>query len=86
VLVDPPVWGFGRGLGRLQYTVKAATQRLLQVYCRAMPGWVPGLGMRPRLWQRLRLGLGLLLLLLLLLLLRLGLRLFRQGLLGLLRL
>ena len=51
VLVDPSVWGFGQGLGMLQYTVKAATQRLLQVFCRAMPGWVQGLGMRPRLWR-----------------------------------
>ena len=35
----------------LQYTVKAATQRLLQGFCRAMPGWVQGMGMRPRLWR-----------------------------------
>jgi hypothetical protein len=51
VLVDPSVWGFGEVGGVLQYTVKAATQRLLQIKCSSLPGWVPGYGMRPRLWR-----------------------------------
>ena len=48
VQVDPIVWGFGK-MGLLQYTVKAATQRLVQAHCRSEKGWVPGWGMRPRL-------------------------------------
>ena len=51
VQVDPSVWGFGEAGGVLRYTVKAATQRLLQLQCRSLPGWVPGHGMRPRLWR-----------------------------------
>ena len=51
VQVDPSVWGFGEAGGVLQYTVKAATQRLLQLKCSSLPGWVPGCGMRPRLWR-----------------------------------
>jgi len=35
------VWGFGPGLDLLQYTVRAATQRLLQFACCSLPGWVP---------------------------------------------
>jgi exonuclease III len=50
VKVDPTVWGFGK-MGLLQYTVKAATQRLVRANCRGEKGWVPGWGMRPRLWR-----------------------------------
>ena len=52
VAIDPSLWGFGTTLGLLQYTVKAGTRRLLQFQCSQMPGWVPGVGLRPRL-QRL---------------------------------
>jgi len=38
VRLDPSVWGFGPGLDLLQYTVRAATQRLLQLACRSLPG------------------------------------------------
>jgi hypothetical protein len=41
VQVDPRVWGFGK-VGLLAYTVKAATQRLVQAQCRDVKGWVPG--------------------------------------------
>ena len=51
VQVDPSVWGFGEAGGVLRYTVKAATQRLLQLQCSSLPGWVPGYGVRPRLWR-----------------------------------
>jgi exonuclease III len=53
IRVDPSVWGFGHHMGVLQFTVRAATQRLLQHQCsRANPkGWVPGVGVRPRLWR-----------------------------------
>ena len=51
VQVDPSVWGFGAKLGVLDYTVKAATQRLLQFQCRRLRGWVPSCGMRPRIWR-----------------------------------
>ncbi len=50
VLVDPTVWGFGK-MALLEYTVKAATQRLVQAKCRSHKGWVPGWGVRPRLWR-----------------------------------
>ncbi len=50
VQVDPRVWGFGK-VGLLAYTVKAATQRLVQAQCRDVKGWVPGYGVRPRLWR-----------------------------------
>jgi hypothetical protein len=50
VVIDPSVWGFG-DMGVLRYTVKAATQRLLHRKCSSLPGWVPALGMRPRLWR-----------------------------------
>ena len=50
VLVDPTVWGFGK-MALLGYTVKAATQRLVQAKCRSHKGWVPGWGVRPRLWR-----------------------------------
>ena len=42
VLVDPTVWEFGPGLELLHYSVRAATQRLLQFRCRDRPGWVRG--------------------------------------------
>jgi hypothetical protein len=51
VQVDPSVWGFGEAGGVLRYTVKAATQRLLQLQCSSLPGWVPGYGVRPRLLE-----------------------------------
>jgi hypothetical protein len=51
VQVDPSVWGFGPDLGLLQYGVREATRRLVQFKCRPQPGWVPGLGVRPRLWR-----------------------------------
>jgi hypothetical protein len=58
VQVDPRVWGFGK-VGLLAYTVKVATQRLVQAQCRDVKGWVekkkkgwvPGYGVRPRLWR-----------------------------------
>jgi hypothetical protein len=51
VQIDPSVWGFGTGAGLLQYAVRDATRRLVQLRCRYQPGWVPGLGMRPRIWR-----------------------------------
>ena len=51
VKVDPGVWGLGFDMGVLQYQVRAATQRLLQSQCSSLVGWVPGVGMRPRLWR-----------------------------------
>ena len=51
VQVGPSVWGFGPDLGLLQYTVREATRRLVQLKCSSLPGWVPGCGMRPRLWR-----------------------------------
>jgi hypothetical protein len=53
IRVDPSVWGMGVGKGVLQFTVKHATQRLLQHQCskKHPVGWVPGVGMRPRLWR-----------------------------------
>jgi hypothetical protein len=57
IKVDPSVWGLGFGVGVLQFRPKAATQRLLQQHCcqHHRQGWVPGVGMRPRLWRN-RLG------------------------------
>jgi hypothetical protein len=43
--------GFGFFMGILQYEVRAATQRLLQCQCAGLPGWVPGMGIIPRLWR-----------------------------------
>jgi hypothetical protein len=51
VQVDPSVWGFGKDMRLLEFTVRDATQRLVQFKCRPLPGWVPGLGVRPRLWR-----------------------------------
>src|SRR5512147_570156 len=36
----------------LEYSVKAGTQRLLQDRCRSLRGWVPGYGVRPRIWRQ----------------------------------
>ena len=49
--VDPSVWCVGPSLPVLRYTVKAATQRLLQIACSSLPGWVPSRGVRPRIWR-----------------------------------
>jgi hypothetical protein len=38
-------------MGVLQFQVKGATSRLLQWQCSGMPGWVPGVGLIPRLWR-----------------------------------
>jgi exonuclease III len=53
IKVDPSVWGLGFDMGVLQFTPKAATQRLLQHHCGQHhgEGWVPGVGKRPRLWR-----------------------------------
>jgi hypothetical protein len=53
IKVDPSVWGLGFDVGILQLTPKVATQRLLQHHCgqHHREGWVPGVGMRPRLWR-----------------------------------
>jgi hypothetical protein len=51
VSVDPSVWGFGFFMGVLNYQVRLATQRLVQWQCGNLPGWVPGVGMIPRLWR-----------------------------------
>jgi hypothetical protein len=51
IRVDPSVWGFGFKMGVLQYQVKGATGRLLQWQCSSKPGWVPGVGLIPRLWR-----------------------------------
>jgi hypothetical protein len=45
------VWGFGPDLSLLQYAVRDATRRLVQINCRSHKGWVPNLGVRPRLWR-----------------------------------
>jgi hypothetical protein len=49
VKVDPSVWALG-GVPLLEYTVKQATARLVVAQCAKAPGWVPGAGMRPKLW------------------------------------
>ena len=56
IKVDPGVWGFGTGVGVLQFSVRYATRRLLVVQCARQhyPGWEPGVGMRPRLWRDLQ--------------------------------
>ena len=57
IKVDPSVWGLGFAVGVLQFKPKVAAQRLLQQHCgqHHHEGWVPGVGMRPRLWRN-RLG------------------------------
>jgi len=49
--VDPSVWGFGPDLPLLQYAVRDATRRLVQFNCSSRKGWVPDLGVRPRVWR-----------------------------------
>jgi hypothetical protein len=53
IRVDPSVWGFGPLTGVLQFSVSGATQRLVQEHCARhyAAGWVPGVGMCPRLWR-----------------------------------
>ena len=53
IKVDPSVWGLGYDMGIMQFRVKDATQRLLQHHCAQhhRSGWVPGVGMRPRIWR-----------------------------------
>lgn len=51
IRVDPSVWGFGQLMGVMQYTVKAATMRLVQSQMAGVVGWEPGVGIRPRLWR-----------------------------------
>ena len=51
IRVDPSVWGFGFTMGVLQYTVRGATRRLVQWQCSGKPGWVPGVGLVPRVWR-----------------------------------
>ena len=51
IRVDPSVWGFGFKMRVLQYQVKGATGRLLQWQSSSKPGWVPGVGLIPRLWR-----------------------------------
>ena len=53
IKVDPSVWGLGFAVGVLQFRPKMATPRLLQHHCslHCKEGWVPGIGMRPRLWR-----------------------------------
>jgi hypothetical protein len=52
-VLDTSVWGLGIAVGVLQFKPKVATQRLLQHECAQhhREGWVPGVGMRPRLWR-----------------------------------
>ena len=49
IQVDPSVWGMG-SLPLLEYTVKHGTSRIIMTKAAKAPGWVPGAGMRPRLW------------------------------------
>ena len=51
VQVDPSVWCFSAKLTPLQFSVREATRRLVQWKARLLPGWVPGLGIRPRVWR-----------------------------------
>ena len=53
IKVDPGVWGFGLGVGVLQFSVRHATRRLLVAQCtrQRYPGWEPGVGLRPRVWR-----------------------------------
>ena len=47
--IDPSVWSLGSA-AVLTYEVKLATSRIIQWQCRKAPGWVPGAGLRPKLW------------------------------------
>ena len=47
--VDPSVWRVGTQC-LLDYTVKTGTSRIVQWQCRSSPGWVPGIGVKPKLW------------------------------------
>jgi exonuclease III len=47
--VDASVWTLGP-TPLLGYTVRESTARLIEWQCRAAPGWVPGQGVRPKLW------------------------------------
>lgn len=49
IQVDPTVWGVGEN-ALLTYEVKNGTARIIQWQCRSAPGWVPGAGLRPKLW------------------------------------
>ena len=49
VAVDPSIWGMG-GTALTDYTVREGTSRILQWQCRQADGWVPGAGLRPKLW------------------------------------
>ena len=49
VSVDPALWGLGSA-PLSSYTVREGTRRILQWQCRRADGWVPGAGLRPKLW------------------------------------
>ena len=49
VRVDPSVWCVA-GSPLLQYTVRGAAVSMVQWRCRTAPGWLPGGGVRPKLW------------------------------------
>ena len=49
IQIDPSVWCLGSATG-LTYEVKLAIPRIIQWHCRKAPGWVPGAGLRPKLW------------------------------------
>ncbi|KAF8072703.1 Transposon TX1 [Scenedesmus sp. PABB004] len=55
VRVDPSVWGLGHAATVMQFTVRGATLRLLQLRCarEVTPagGWTPGVGCVPGLWR-----------------------------------
>ena len=55
--VDPSVWTLGTE-PLLLYTVRHNTARIIQWQCRDAPGWVPGAGVRPKLWGEGALGAG----------------------------
>ena len=38
-------------MGVLQYSVRQATRRLLELQCSRYDAWVPGVGQCPRLWR-----------------------------------
>ena len=49
IQIDPSVWSLGSAT-LLTYEVKLATFRIIQWLWRKAPGWVPGAGLRPKLW------------------------------------